>query len=161
MTTASDIISNAKRIRASLRNPPNAVIDTGINLKRKKENPLPLKVEEKKIDPLPPILVNPIPGGKPVIPFRRVSEVVCRSFNVTISDIKDRSRRSYLVYPRHLIMYLSYKYCYPRLSLPAVANRMNRDHTTVLHAVRRIQVLMVRNGGVKERVSELEAQILG
>lgn len=66
-----------------------------------------------------------------------IQQVVCKHYNISKADLLSASRARNLVWPRQIAMYLS-KVMTPR-SLPEIGKRFGgRDHTTVLHAVRKI-----------------------
>lgn len=70
-----------------------------------------------------------------------VLKVVSEHFDVSIMDLKSARRAACVVYPRQLAMYLM-KTLTPQ-SLPYIGYRMGgKDHTTVLHAVRKITKLV-------------------
>ncbi|WP_417679132.1 chromosomal replication initiator protein DnaA [Roseibium sp.] len=69
-----------------------------------------------------------------------IQRVVSKHYNVTKADLLSARRTRTIVRPRQIAMYLS-KVMTPR-SLPEIGRRFgNRDHTTVLHAVRKIEEL--------------------
>lgn len=69
-----------------------------------------------------------------------IQRVVSKHFNVTKSDLLSARRNRTIVRPRQIAMFLS-KTLTPR-SLPEIGRRFGgRDHTTVLHAVRKIEEL--------------------
>jgi len=66
-----------------------------------------------------------------------IQQVVCKHYSVTKADLLSSCRAHSIVKPRQIAMYLA-KVMTPR-SLPEIGRRFgNRDHTTVLHAVRKI-----------------------
>ena len=69
-----------------------------------------------------------------------IQKVVSNHFNVTKNDLLSNRRTRVIVRPRQIAMYLS-KILTPR-SLPEIGRRFGgRDHTTVLHAVRKVEKL--------------------
>lgn len=67
-----------------------------------------------------------------------IQKVVARHFNVSKNDLLSNRRTRVIVRPRQIAMYLS-KNLTPR-SLPEIGRRFGgRDHTTVLHAVRKVE----------------------
>ena len=69
-----------------------------------------------------------------------IQRVVSKHYNVTKADLLSARRTRTIVRPRQIAMYLA-KALTPR-SLPEIGRRFgNRDHTTVLHAVRKIEEL--------------------
>lgn len=66
-----------------------------------------------------------------------ICKVVCRKFQVSSTDLYSSRRTAAVVWPRQVAMY----YCktYTLHSLPEIGRFFNgRDHTTVLHAVRKV-----------------------
>lgn len=69
-----------------------------------------------------------------------IQRVVARHYNVSKTDLLSNRRTRTIVKPRQIAMYLA-KVMTPR-SLPEIGRRFGgRDHTTVLHAVRKIEDL--------------------
>ncbi|MTH99754.1 chromosomal replication initiator protein DnaA [Roseibium sp. RKSG952] len=69
-----------------------------------------------------------------------IQRIVSKHYNVTKADLLSARRTRTIVRPRQIAMYLA-KVMTPR-SLPEIGRRFgNRDHTTVLHAVRKIEEL--------------------
>lgn len=65
---------------------------------------------------------------------------VCQKKNITISNLQSSSRKADLVLVRHWIAYsLKEKF---KLSYPAIGEKLNRDHTTIIHAHNRIRDLI-------------------
>ena len=69
-----------------------------------------------------------------------VINVVANHFGTTRKILVSPSRKSPLIAQRHLAMWLSYRLC-PRTSLSMVARAFCRDHTTVLHAIKKMDRL--------------------
>ena len=81
----------------------------------------------------------------------RVIEAVCEVFDVTVKEIKSKSRTAYLALARQVIMYLLREEL--QLPLEKVAREVNRkDHTTVIHACEKIGELVRENGRTGEKI---------
>jgi len=81
-----------------------------------------------------------------------IQRIVARHYNVSKSELLSNRRTRTIVKPRQVAMYLS-KVMTPR-SLPEIGRRFGgRDHTTVLHAVRKIEDL---SAGDNTLAQELE-----
>lgn len=81
-----------------------------------------------------------------------IQRVVARHYNVSKTELLSNRRTRTIVKPRQVAMYLA-KVMTPR-SLPEIGRRFGgRDHTTVLHAVRKIEDL---SGGDTTLAQELE-----
>jgi chromosomal replication initiator protein len=88
-----------------------------------------------------------------------IQKLVASHFNVSRADILSARRTATVVRPRQIAMYLS-KVLTPR-SLPEIGRRFGgRDHTTVLHAVRKIQGLVTADGTLSEEIELLKRMLL-
>lgn len=89
--------------------------------------------------------------------MRRIQRVVAAQYKVSVNDILSARRSAEVVRPRQIAMYLC-KTLTTR-SLPEIGRRFGgRDHTTVLHAVRKIGQLRKSDPSVDQEVSYLEAR---
>jgi chromosomal replication initiator protein len=87
-----------------------------------------------------------------------IQKVVSRHFNVSKADLLSSRRTRTIVRPRQIAMYLS-KVMTPR-SLPEIGRRFGgRDHTTVLHAVRKIEELMAADRSFADEVELLRKMV--
>lgn len=82
----------------------------------------------------------------------------CRYFSVSRVDLLSSKRSHAIVYPRQVAMYLA-RYL-TDLSLPRIGSEMGgRDHTTVLHATRKIEQLINQSRDVYNQIQELTTAI--
>lgn len=73
-------------------------------------------------------------------------------------DILSQRRHRSVVWPRQIGMYLA-KQLTSR-SLPEIGRRFgNRDHTTVLHAIRKIEGELAGDARLKDDIDELKKQL--
>ena len=91
------------------------------------------------IERIDEILSHLVRQGEPKrVRVEDIQRIVARHFNVPRSDLLSNRRTRTIVRPRQVAMYLA-KTLTPR-SLPEIGSRFGgRDHTTVLHAVRKIE----------------------
>jgi chromosomal replication initiator protein len=88
-----------------------------------------------------------------------IQKLVANRFSVTRADILSARRTATVVKPRQIAMYLS-KVLTPR-SLPEIGRRFGgRDHTTVLHAVRKIEGLAKIDTALNEELELLKRMLL-
>jgi chromosomal replication initiator protein len=93
------------------------------------------------------------------IKIEDIQKLVASHFNVSRADILSSRRTATVVRPRQIAMYLS-KVLTPR-SLPEIGRRFGgRDHTTVLHAVRKITGLVTSDGTLSEEIELLKRMLL-
>jgi chromosomal replication initiator protein len=87
-----------------------------------------------------------------------IQRVVARQYNVSRSDLLSSRRTANVVRPRQVAMYLA-KVLTLR-SLPEIGRRFGgRDHTTVLHAVRKIENLAGNDSAFAEEIESLKRQL--
>lgn len=93
------------------------------------------------IDRVDELLGHLTRAGEPKrIRIEEIQRIVARHYNVSKQDLLSSRRTRIIVKPRQVAMYLA-KMLTPR-SLPEIGRRFGgRDHTTVLHAVRKIEDL--------------------
>lgn len=89
-----------------------------------------------------------------------IQKVVARFYKVSRADLLSSRRAQTVVRPRQVAMYLS-KTLTPR-SLPEIGRRFGgRDHTTVLHAVRKIEGLMSKDNALVNDIDCLRRELEG
>jgi len=93
------------------------------------------------------------------IKIEDIQKLVASHFNVSRADILSSRRTANVVRPRQIAMYLS-KVLTLR-SLPEIGRRFGgRDHTTVLHAVRKIEGLATSDGTLSEELELLKRMLM-
>ncbi len=84
-----------------------------------------------------------------------IIKLVSRHYGISKPDILSQRRHRSVVWPRQIGMYLS-KQLTAR-SLPEIGRRFgDRDHTTVLHAIRKIDKVISENPRVHDEIEELK-----
>lgn len=97
-------------------------------------------------------------NGEKRIRIEDILKFVSRHYNVTRTDILSARRTRTIVRPRQIAMYLA-KTMTPR-SLPEIGRRFGgRDHTTVLHAVRKIEGERAKDEKLGEELDLLRRMI--
>ncbi len=87
-----------------------------------------------------------------------IQRIVARQYNVSRSDLLSSRRTANVVRPRQVAMYLA-KTLTLR-SLPEIGRRFGgRDHTTVLHAVRKIEGLVGSDASLADEIDLLKRQL--
>jgi chromosomal replication initiator protein len=87
-----------------------------------------------------------------------IQRIVARQYNVSRADLLSSRRTANVVRPRQVAMYLA-KTLTLR-SLPEIGRRFGgRDHTTVLHAVRKIENLVNTDNALAEEIEILKRQL--
>ena len=84
-----------------------------------------------------------------VITVDKIQNVVSNFFNIPLSEMLSQRRSRPLARPRQIAMYLAKKMT--TRSLPEIGRRFaNRDHTTVIHAVKTITRLSEQDDEMKK-----------
>jgi chromosomal replication initiator protein len=87
-----------------------------------------------------------------------ILRIVAKHYGVSRADLLSSRRTANVVRPRQIAMYLA-KTLTLR-SLPEIGRRFGgRDHTTVLHAVRKIEGLVQGDKGLAEEIEALKRQL--
>jgi chromosomal replication initiator protein len=97
-------------------------------------------------------------SGIPEVTASLIMAQTAQYFDVTIDDLCGTSRSRVLVTARQISMYLCRELT--DLSLPKIGQQFGgRDHTTVMHAERKIRSLMAERRAIFNQVSELTNRI--
>ena len=80
-------------------------------------------------------------------------------FNISLSEMLSQRRSRPLARPRQIAMYLSKKMT--TRSLPEIGRRFaNRDHTTVIHAVKTISRLSEQDDEMKKNINQIKSLLI-
>ena len=94
-----------------------------------------------------------------VITVDKIQNVVSNYFNIALSEMLSQRRSRPLARPRQIAMYLAKKMT--TRSLPEIGRRFsNRDHTTVIHAVKTITRLSEQDDEMKKNISQIKILLL-
>ena len=100
-----------------------------------------------------------------LVPNSEVPEITASSimsqtaayFGLSLEDLCGTSRSRVLVTARQIAMYLCRELT--DLSLPKIGQQFGRDHTTVMHADRKVRALMAERRSIYNQVHELTSRI--
>ncbi len=91
-----------------------------------------------------------------VITVDKIQNVVSNYFNIQLSEMLSQRRSRPLARPRQIAMYLAKKMT--TRSLPEIGRRFaNRDHTTVIHAVKTITRLSEQDDEMKKNINQIKS----
>ncbi len=98
-----------------------------------------LNPEDIDVDTCRNILADMISETQKEITLHLITIQVCNYYNISVSQIMEKSRKPQVSFPRQVAMYLA-NLMIPQLSLKDIADYYHRkDHTTVLYAKRMIE----------------------
>ena len=88
-----------------------------------------------------------------------IQNTVATHYNLSIQEMLSQRRSRSLARPRQIAMYLAKQYT--TNSLPDIGRKFsNRDHTTVIHAVKKIDELIKKDNEIKQNVNEIKKKFL-
>jgi len=91
-----------------------------------------------------------------VITVDKIQNIVSNYFNIQLSEMLSQRRSRPLARPRQIAMYLAKKMT--TRSLPEIGRRFaNRDHTTVIHAVKTITRLSEQDDEMKKNINQIKS----
>ncbi len=94
-----------------------------------------------------------------VVTVDKIQNVVSNFFNISLSEMLSQRRSRPLARPRQIAMYLAKKMT--TRSLPEIGRRFaNRDHTTVIHAVKTIGRLSEQDDEMKKNIMQIKSILL-
>jgi chromosomal replication initiator protein len=96
--------------------------------------------------------------GLPDVTIARVQELVCDAFSLSREELLSTSRAARVSWPRQLAMYLAREHT--QESLPAIGRSFGgRNHTTVMHAVKRTTERLAADPEAFAAVQKLTARL--
>ncbi|MBR6356385.1 MAG: chromosomal replication initiator protein DnaA [Alphaproteobacteria bacterium] len=82
-----------------------------------------------------------------------IQKKVAEYFNISVKEMQSSRRARNVARPRQIAMYLA-KQLTSR-SLPEIGRKFDRDHTTVMHAVRKVEELLIEDASMTESIEAL------
>jgi len=97
------------------------------------------------------------PKLRPTTP-KRIVDKVAKSFNLTTSELKSKSRVAHIKNARQVAMYLLSEELH--LSTPKIALEVGvKDHSTVIHGIRKIKNDLKLNFTLRDQIAEIKGKI--
>jgi chromosomal replication initiator protein len=112
--------------------------------------PIDARIAERALEDL-------LPQGDGELPVEMILDETANHFHLTRDDLVSKSRSRPLTTARHVAMYLA-REC-TGLSLLKIGEVFERDHTTVMHGINKVQELMKARGTMFRDVQELTRKI--
>ncbi len=86
-----------------------------------------------------------------------IQKKVAEYFNISVKEMQSSRRARTVARPRQIAMYLA-KQLTSR-SLPEIGRKFDRDHTTVMHAVRKVEELILEDKSLAENIDSLRRML--
>ena len=94
-----------------------------------------------------------------VVTVDKIQNIVSSFYNIPLNEMLSQRRSRPLARPRQIAMFLAKKMT--TRSLPEIGRRFaNRDHTTVIHAVKTITRLSEQDDEMKKNISQIKSLLL-
>lgn len=114
--------------------------------------------EEITVSKAAEILKDILPSKRGEISVDEIKEAVIAEFNISIADLLSDKRAQEIALPRQVAMYLSRELT--NLSLQQISKAFRKkDHTTVLHAHKKISQIMKRNPDLRKRIEKIRGRL--
>ena len=105
------------------------------------------------------ILKDFINFNNKLLTVESIQNLVASHFNLNIQELLSPRRSRSLARPRQIAMYLAKQYT--TNSLPDIGRKFsNRDHTTVIHAVKKINELIKKDNEIRDNIIEIKKKLL-
>jgi len=118
-----------------------------------------IKTKSPTIHECEKILKDFISCSNKSISVESIQNLVASHFNLNLQEMLSPRRSRSLARPRQIAMYLAKQHT--TNSLPDIGRKFsNRDHTTVIHAVKKIDELIKKDSEIKQSVIEIKKKFL-
>lgn len=169
MIEARALSRHYKAVRNRLRNPPNAVPDTAIDLKIKK---IIVPVRKPKLEVrflysyifILGQLYEPMRHQLRLcfhlsgLKFPAVLNFVAEEFGMSHDQIRQRSRIPFIVLPRQIAFYLTYKNKIQ--TTLGMGRHLGLDHSSVVHGKTKVRDMMIGSSLCRVYIDALEVRLL-
>src|SRR5262249_53264567 len=102
------------------------------------------------------VLKDILPQNRPV-DLDQIQREVARFYKITVEELRQDRRTKHLAHARSVAMYLCRKLT--KSSFPEIASRFNKDPSTGISAVCKVEKLREEETGVKRELLELESKL--
>jgi chromosomal replication initiator protein len=104
------------------------------------------------------VLRDILPAQRP-IDIDHIQRETARFYKVAVEELRADRRTKQLAHARQVSMYLARKLT--RSSFPEIAGRFNKDHSTVIASVRKVERQREVDAGIRKELDELESKLGG
>jgi chromosomal replication initiator protein len=104
------------------------------------------------------VLRDILPAQRP-IDIDHIQRETARFYKVAVEELRADRRTKQLAHARQVSMYLARKLT--RSSFPEIGGRFNKDHSTVIASVRKVERQREVDAGIRKELDELESKLGG
>ena len=108
---------------------------------------------QMSIDLAQDVLADVWGADEKVVTIEHIQRKASEFFGLKLSDMRTATRTKAVAFPRQVAMYLARQLTHATLT--EVGRAFDKDHTTVLHAVAKIQTLMREDPKLRKTVDTL------
>lgn len=102
--------------------------------------------------------ILPANNGEYNFEISNIQKMVAEYFHIPVDMLSSKSRKKEFVYPRQVAMYIIRELT--TYSFPKIGKEFgNRDHTTVMHSIEKIEMQMKINNNIKSDVEKLMSKL--
>jgi chromosomal replication initiator protein len=94
---------------------------------------------------------------KDLVSFDQICKTVSKYYKIPVADLLSKARNKEVTHARHIAMYLSNKII--RATLVSIGQHFGRDHSSVLHAIDKINKKVKENSSIKQEIFEIESNL--
>jgi chromosomal replication initiator protein len=109
------------------------------------------------MDLIKEIVGNIVGSEGMLLSAENIRDYIARQFDTPVDDLLSKSRKRTVTFPRHVAMYLARKLTGEGLN--DIGKTFNRDHSTVVHAIRVISEAINSSGSVRGQIELLTDKI--
>lgn len=138
----------AQHVKGDVRRIESAIIAIGARAALKQG-----QVDDRLIEEVVRVLV----GISRALSSQTICELVGQQFKVSLADLQSKSRKKNIAFPRQVAMYLSRKHT--KETLADIGKVYNRDHSTVMHAIKVVTGLSRRDNSIAGQLDLLSNKL--
>ena len=138
----------ARQVKGDVRRIESAIIAIGARAALNDNT-----VDEKLVEEV----VNYLAGSTSELTSLGITELVSDQFKLSLEELRSRSRKRAIAFPRQVAMYLCRKYT--QETLAEIGKVFKRDHSTVMHAAKVVSDLNRRDGSVASQLKLLSDKL--
>jgi hypothetical protein len=161
VSQVQELLEHYKQVRARLRNPDNAVPDTGINLLSPRRSPPIFQERLVRLDqssPVPKLRVPYVPFRRKNLTLSPILDFCAREFGISRQDIRSGKRVRRVCFPRMVAIYLGSKLT--GQGYAGMGRYLKKDHTTMIYCKRVIQKMVDCDPRLAAKIHSMEERLL-
>ncbi len=93
-----------------------------------------------------------------ILTIESIAKTIAAYYKIALGDIKGKSRKKEVALARHIAMYMSHKIL--KKTLEDIGEYFdNRDHSTVIHGIKKVQNLLKEDVKIAQNIFEIETKL--